>query len=118
MDSIPATSSSRAAKSKSWWNSRLLRRARSATREGPPRSVRAAYRRLLRRGATLGHARATAETPREYLDRLARVPIPAVEDAAQLTTAYMVVHYGGRSERAEDIEQVQRSWERLDRATR
>lgn len=97
---------------------RRARRAEHAPTGGPPRSTREAYRRLLRRGAALGHARAAPETPQEYLGRLRSVPIPDERDATVLTAAYMRVRYGEEQERPEDVEQAARSWERLDRALR
>jgi hypothetical protein len=80
----------------------------------PPRTIRAAYRRLLRRGAALGHPRAAHVTPQDYLGHLRRIPIPAERDAALLTTAYMRVRYGDEAEQPEDLEQGLHAWERLD----
>jgi hypothetical protein len=94
------------------------RRRAHAAAEGPPRSIREAYRRLLRRGGALGHARAAPETPQEYLGRLHNIPIPDERDATLLTAAYMRVRYGEEPERPEDVEQAARSWERLDQALR
>jgi hypothetical protein len=81
-----------------------------------PRTIREAYRRLLRRGAALGHPRPAHETPQEYLGRLRRILIPDERDAALLTSAYMRVRYGDEAERPEDLEQVIHAWERLGRS--
>jgi len=81
----------------------------------PPRTIREAYRRLLRRGAMLGYPRAAHVTPQEYLGQLRRPPISDERDAALLTSADMHVRYGDEAERPEDLEQVVRAWERLDR---
>jgi hypothetical protein len=98
--------------------SRLRRRARPQRDDErrPPRTIREAYRRLLRRGAALGHPRAAHVTPQEYLGHLRRIPIPDERDAALLTSAYMRVRYGDEAERPEDLEQVVQAWERLDRS--
>ena len=82
----------------------------------PPRTIREAYRRLLRRGAALGHPRAAHVTPQEYLGHLRRIPIPDERDAALLTSAYMRVRYGDEDERPEDLEHAIHAWERLDRS--
>jgi hypothetical protein len=97
---------------------RLRRRARPQRDDErrPPRTIREAYGRLLRRGAALGHPRAAHVTPQEYLGQLRRIPIPDERDAALLTSAYMRVRYGDEAERPEDLEQVVRAWERLDRS--
>jgi hypothetical protein len=82
----------------------------------PPRTIREAYRRLLRRGAALGYPRAAHETPQEYLGQLRRVPVPDERYAALLTSAYMRVRYGDEAERPEDLQQVIHVWEQLDRS--
>jgi hypothetical protein len=101
-----------------WLRPRRGARRATAGTAGPPRSVREAYLRLIRGGAALGHPRARPETPQEYLGRLRRVPIPDERDAMLLTAAYSRVHYGDEPEQPEDVEQVARAWERLDRAFR
>lgn len=78
------------------------------------RSVRALYRRLLRRMALLGHARAPAETPQEYLGRLRRV-VDDERDVTLLTMAYMRVRYGDEPETADDTERAAVAIERLER---
>lgn len=97
---------------------RLRRSARRRTDDDmrrPPRTVREAYRRLLRRGAEIGHPRAVDETPQEYLGRLHRVPISDERDATFLTWAYMRVRYGEEAEQPADVEQAVHAWERFDR---
>ena len=49
-------------------------------------------------------------------ERSPNIPIPDERDAALLTSAYMHVRYGDEAERPEDLEQVVRAWERLDRS--
>jgi len=78
-------------------------------------TVREMYRRLLRRGAALGHPRRPAETPREYLERLRRTPTIDGEEADLLTALYADVRYGDKGERPADIERATRAWERLAR---
>jgi hypothetical protein len=96
---------------------RFPRRQRTTADElGSPRSVRAAYRRLLQRAAAMGHPRATPETPGEYLERLRRLPIPDEPDAALLTAAYVRVRYGAEAEGRDDIVQAAEAWARLDQA--
>ena len=90
-------------------------RRRDDDEQGAPRTIRAAYRRLLRRGATLGLPRGVAETPQEYLARLRHRPIPAERDAALLTAAYMRARYGDSAAQPDDVEQALRAWARLDR---
>jgi len=98
---------------------RLRRPARRDDDErGAPRTIRAAYRQLLRRGATLGLPRAAAETPQEYLGRLRHRPIPAEREAALLTVAYMRARYGDSAAQPDDVEQALRAWARLDRLLR
>jgi hypothetical protein len=96
---------------------RFPRRQRTTADDvGPPRSVRAAYRRLLQRAAAMGHPRATPETPREYLARLQQLPLPGGQDAVTLTDAYTRVRYGDETEQADDIERAADAWARLDQA--
>jgi len=71
------------------------------------------YRRLLRRGAALGHPQRPAETPREYLARLRGAPTVHGEGADLLTALYAVAHVGVEGERPADIERAARAWERL-----
>ena len=93
-------------------------RRRDDDERGAPRTIRAAYRQLLRRGATLGLPRAAAETPQEYLGRLRHRPIPDERDAALLTAAYMCARYGASAAPPDDVEQALRAWARLDRLLR
>ena len=90
-------------------------RRRDDDERGAPRTIRAAYRQLLRRGATLGLPRAATETPQEYLGRLRHWPIPAERDAALLTAAYMRARYGDSAAQPDDVDQALRAWARLDR---
>lgn len=85
---------------------------------GPPRTVREAYRRLLRFGAGLGVPRAAPETPLEYLGRWHGAPLPDERDAAILTAAYARARYGEDAEGAEEIEHAVGAWARLDGAVR
>jgi Domain of unknown function (DUF4129) len=96
----------------------LAARHTAAGAAGPPRSVREAYRRLLRSGAAMGHPRARPETPQEYLGRLRLVPFPDQRDAALITAAYTRVRYGDEQEQPTTIEHVAQAAERLDRAVK
>ncbi len=62
--------------------------------EGAERSVRGAYRDLLRLGAEVGKPRQMPETAREYQMRLARGAPEGAEEVRLITEAYAVARYG------------------------
>lgn len=68
----------------------------------PDRSIRGAYRELLRLGASFGHARHLPETPLEYERRLNRALPAGVEDTTLVTGAYSRAAYGPPSSHPED----------------
>lgn len=85
--------------------------------QGPPRSVREAYRRLLARGAELGQARQAPETPREYLRRVRSLLLPAELDAALLTDAYQRERYADEALSPDEVERAVQAWRGVDAAT-
>ncbi len=76
-------------------------------------SVHNIYANVERLAARHGLPRRPAETPYEYLPRLATL-FPGHEEALRhITEAYVQVHYGERAIRGEELETLRREWEML-----
>lgn len=85
----------------------LLRRFRAA-------SVRRLYYQMCRAAAAHGYARASAETPYEYLTTLALAWPDGQQESRQITEAYVQVRYGEAPETHAELEELQAAWRRLE----
>jgi len=84
----------------------------------PRLAVRAAYRRYLRAAAAAGHARAAAESPTAYLQRMRPVVATAEPEARDLTTTYEQARYSGHPVAPIGVARVREALARLLRLLR
>jgi hypothetical protein len=91
-----------------------LRLGRLAPRE----LVRYFYRSTLRRAASGGVPRRTAQTPYEYGAVLAAQLPESERDIAELTETFVLAEYSARPVGEADARRVRRPWERLRRRLR
>ena len=77
------------------------------------RTIRRIYAHVSALAAERGYPRAVHETPYEYLPALERAFPDNREDVAQVTEAYIAVHYGEMPERPEDLATVKSAWQRI-----
>lgn len=76
-------------------------------------TIRRIYAHLSGMAAELGYPRALHETPYEYQPTLEQAFPDYLAEVASITQAYVAVHYGEVPERAEDLEAIRASWERV-----
>lgn len=92
---------------------RRARRARPVRREIQAENVRRIYAALLAQSEAVGLARRAAETPLEFLPRLAaRFPLLA-DDLRAITDAYVAVHYAQRPVAEERVRELRAVWGRV-----
>jgi hypothetical protein len=78
-------------------------------------SIRRIYAALVARAGEAGLPRAVAETPYEYLPRLAHAWPEHSADLHAITDAYVDVHYGEREFAASEINRLREVWKRMER---
>jgi len=82
------------------------------------RTIRRIYAHMTALAAELGYPRPDYQTPYEYLPTLGQA-FPQSRDAvADITEAYVAVHYGEVPERPEDLAGVRASWESIQEAAK
>lgn len=79
------------------------------------RSVRRIYASLAAYAGELGHPRAPAQTPYDFLPTLKRTFPDAQEEVTEITEAYVQVHYAEEPETEDMLISVRQDWQRLQR---
>ncbi len=88
-----------------------------ADRGKHPRTIREAYRRFLNRETDLGRPRLAADTPFEFVARLAAPPRDEEPDARALTAAYVRERYGREMVTGGDVDGALAAWAGIEAAT-
>lgn len=84
----------------------------------PPRDIRQAYRRLLRREAVLGRPRRAMDTPHEFVHRLSEAGVAEAPDARTLTAAYVRERYGAERATGEETAAALTAWASFEATSR
>ncbi len=88
-------------------------RARSLSAE----SIRRIYASLVEHARRAGLARQTAETPYEFLPRMANTWHESDDDLREITEAYVATHYAER-DMSSELARVREAWERIKSKTK
>ncbi len=81
-------------------------------------SIRRIYAALVARASAAGLPRRIAETPYEFLPRLAHAWPDEADQVRTITEAYVAVHYGEHEADKEEVEKVQGVWREAEKAIR
>ncbi len=81
-------------------------------------TIRRMYAALVARAAAAGLPRRIAETPYEFLPRLAQTFPEHTDDLRAITEAYVAVHYGELDAPVEQVNRVRAAWRRVEQALR
>lgn len=79
-------------------------------------TIRRIYAHMSALAAELGHPRALHETPYEYQPTLEQAFPDSHTEVAQVTQAYVAVHYGQVPDRLADLQIVRAAWEHIQEA--
>ncbi len=79
-------------------------------------TIRRIYAHMSALAADLGHPRAIHETPYEYQSTLEQAFPENHKDVAQVTQAYVAVHYGQVPDQLADLQMVRAAWEHIQEA--
>jgi hypothetical protein len=79
-------------------------------------TIRRIYAHMSALAAELGHPRALYETPYEYQSTLEKAFPDNHQDVAQVTQAYVTVHYGQVPDQLADLQMVRAAWEHIQEA--
>jgi hypothetical protein len=78
------------------------------------RSIRELYRELLKKSASLGYRRGRTETAREFQHRLDEQLLASEPQLDNLTSAYVMVRYGGHEPEEDELQRARQSWSELE----
>jgi hypothetical protein len=95
---------------------RKKKKPRARARDLSAESIRRIYAALIARAKSSGVARASAETPYEFLPRLTRV-FAHDDDLRAITEAYIATHYAERDLSGE-LSRVREAWKRIEQVMR
>jgi hypothetical protein len=110
--SSPAEKGQEPARARAWWR-RWRGSNRAANRIFAELTVRRIYRDLLHAAARMGVRRQPWQTPLEFLPALKSQFPDFGEEVAEITQAYLRVHYGEMKDHQVGLERLQACWKRI-----